>query len=149
MSPAFNAAAANDNKPTQEMLDRALLRAAEFDESEKIIDLIRRGANKNARHINGDTPMIIAAREGHEKTVRLFLKHRADAEARNNQSESAADAAHSAGHPHIAARITAHQAAARAQKEKDFTAPILEGSLREITALKPASVIKRRPPKPV
>jgi len=86
MLPAFNAAAANDNKPTQEMLDRSLLRAAEFGESEKITDLIRRGADKNARHINGDTPMIIAAREGHEKTVRLLLKHRADTKAHNNQS---------------------------------------------------------------
>jgi len=149
MLPAFNAAAANDNKPTQEMLDLSLLRAAEFGENEKITDLIRRGADKNARHINGDTPMIIAAREGHEKTVRLLLLFGADTAARNNQLESAEGVAHSVGHPKIAARIAMQNAIAKALKEKEFFAPILEGSLREITTLKPLAVTKRRMPKPV
>jgi ankyrin repeat protein len=149
MSNAFNAVAANDNKPTQEMLDRSLLRAAEFDESEKITDLISRGADKNARHINGDTPLIIAAREGHDRTVRLMLRHRADMAARNNQNETAADAARRAGHGAIAKRIEDKIAAQTTQKEerhKDLATPIMDGSLCDIPTLTLPAL--RRRPKP-
>lgn len=144
----FNAAAANDNKPTPQMLDQALLRAAEFGEDEKITDLIRRGAHKNARHTNNDTPLIIAAREGHAKTVRLLLRHRVDMSAQNNQGEDAASAARAAGHAAIAQKIESAIAAAATQQQKAFIAPIVEGSERDIPTLSLPRTLRRRPPSP-
>ncbi|HCS23084.1 MAG TPA: ankyrin repeat domain-containing protein [Alphaproteobacteria bacterium] len=148
----FNQAAANDNKPTQQMLDRQLLRAAEFDESEKIIDLIRRGADKNARHINNDTPLIIAAREGHEKTVRLLLRQNVDMHARNYQDEDAIAAARAGGNEAIAKRIAEKiekQKQAAAQNQRDMLAPITEGSARDIPTLSlPQGIRRKKPPAP-
>lgn len=142
----FNQAAANDNKPTQQMLDRQLLRAAEFDESEKIIDLIRRGADKNARHINNDTPLIIAAREGHEKTVRLLLRQNVDMQARNHQDEDAIAAARAGGNEAIAERISEK---IEKQKQRDMLAPITEGSSRDIPTLSlPQGIRRKKPPVP-
>jgi ankyrin repeat protein len=139
MSPAFNAAAANDNSPAPEMLDRALLRAAEFDDSQKITGLIRRGANKDARHINGDTPLIIAAREGHEKTLALLLRLGANVALSNNQGETAETAA--AEHPALVRAVT------RARQKQDTKEQLKKSALREtqrdITPLPPLRIGKR------
>lgn len=143
MSNAFNAAAANNNKPAQEILDRSLLRAAEFGESGKITSLIRRGANKNARHTNGDTPLIIAAREGHDAAVQLLLKRGAEASLRNHQGESAADA--SRGDPAILRRLARAQQK-QAEKERLKEAAFAQ-TAQDVRLLRPLRIVRRvRPP---
>jgi uncharacterized protein len=57
------------------------------------------------------TPLMIAAREGHESTARLLMEEGADATLRNNESLSAAQIAERADKPRIAAAIAAHLAA--------------------------------------
>lgn len=86
-TPFNNAAApANDNA---ENLDRQLLRAAEFGETAKIIDLLAQGANINARHTNNDTPLHLAAREGYLETVKLLIEKKADTTLVNNFQRTA------------------------------------------------------------
>lgn len=142
MSRAFNAAAVNDNTPPPEMLDRAMLRAAEFDESQKITDLIRHGANKDARHINGDTPLIIAAREGHEKTLALLLRLGADITLRNRQGETAEVAA--ADNPAMVRRLMQARQKYDAREQQKKSA--LQCTQRDITPLPPLLIGKRLRP---
>lgn len=86
-TPFNNAAApANDNA---ESLDRQLLSAAEFGDTVKMIDLLARGADINARHTNNDTPLHIAAREGHLDAVKLLIEKKADTSLLNNFQRTA------------------------------------------------------------
>ena len=57
------------------------------------------------------TPLMIAAREGHESTVQLLLDEGADATLQNTESLTAAQIATRADRPRIAAAIAAHLAA--------------------------------------
>lgn len=57
------------------------------------------------------TPLMIAAREGHESTVQLLLDEGADATLKNSESLTAAQIALRADKPYIAAAIAAHLAA--------------------------------------
>jgi ankyrin repeat protein len=57
------------------------------------------------------TPLMIAAREGHESTVQLLLDEGADATLKNTESLTAAQIATRADRPRIAAAIAAHLAA--------------------------------------
>ncbi len=139
----FNTAAAGDSPQNQQMLDRALLRAAEFGEDEKIRDLIRRGANVNARHTNNDTPLITAAREGHDLTVRHLLKLKAHIRLRNNQGETAEAAARRAGHDAIAVRIRDYRTAPPVQNT-----PVANATARDINTLSLPRVIRRNKPAP-
>lgn len=86
-TPFNNAAApANDNA---ESLDRQLLNAAEFGETAKIAELLGQGANINARRTNNDTPLHIAAREGHLHAVKLLIEKNADTSLLNNFQQTA------------------------------------------------------------
>ncbi len=83
---------ANVNAKTKEGLN-ALMYIAKRDNDEKIYEavdlLVRAGANINDTDNNGDTPLILAAREGKLTAVKAFLKNGADVNIKNLKGESA------------------------------------------------------------
>jgi hypothetical protein len=63
-------------------LDEELLEAARVGDTARVKELLRKGANVNARTENGITPLHWAAFWGHVDFVRLLLDHGADVNAR-------------------------------------------------------------------
>jgi uncharacterized protein len=120
MKDSFNQAA-NDNAPNP---DRELLRAAEGNDLPKVKFWLKKGANIDARHTNNDTPLIIAAREGHEEVAR-YLLHRqgkkADSSLQNNQGETAMIASLLGGSVAIATLILQTGAPTHARDEDGAT----------------------------
>ena len=65
--------------------------------------LYEKGAKVNAINKNGDTALIIAAGSGHEETVKMLVKYKADISIKNCKGKTAFDAATEKGYASIAA----------------------------------------------
>jgi ankyrin repeat protein len=81
-----NTAAANDN--TQQTPDQRLLAAAEAGDLEKVKACLAEGADINTRNAGGDTPLILAVREGQDGVIAELLAQNADATLHNNQGKT-------------------------------------------------------------
>jgi hypothetical protein len=69
--------------------------------------LLERGAQVDAPSPNGTTPLMMAARYGHEDSVQILLGAKADPRLRNQKELSAADFAREAGREALASRLAA------------------------------------------
>jgi uncharacterized protein len=69
--------------------------------------LLDQGAALDARAPNGNTPLMLAARYGHEDSVSLLLERGADRALRNERNLDAADYARLDGREAVAQRLTA------------------------------------------
>jgi ankyrin repeat protein len=67
--------------------------------------LLEKGARVDAPSPNGTTPLMMAARYGHEDSVQILLAARADPRLRNQKDMSAADFAKDAGRQALAGRL--------------------------------------------
>lgn len=85
--------------------------AATGPESATVRLLLARGAKVDSRANNGNTPLMMAARYGSEGSVIELLQHGADANARNDREQTAADLARSAGRDSLAQLIEQHRPA--------------------------------------
>lgn len=87
-------------------------RPARPDALEILAALLEAGADPNQRGLNDYTPLHWAASEGDEPAVRLLLARGADPAARTriDECETAREAALRAGHAHIVALLTRHEA---------------------------------------
>jgi len=85
--------------------------AASGPEPQAVALLLDRGAPVDARSPNGTTPLMMAARYGHERSVELLVRRGADLRLRNQLDLGAADFAREAGREALARQLAA--AAAR------------------------------------
>jgi ankyrin repeat protein len=69
--------------------------------------LLEKGAQVDAPSPNGTTPLMMAARYGHEDSVQILLVAKADPRLRNQKELSAADFAKEAGRDALASRLAA------------------------------------------
>ena len=69
--------------------------------------LLEKGAQVDAPSPNGTTPLMMAARYGHEDSVQILLGAKADPRLRNQKELSAADFAKEAGREALASRLAA------------------------------------------
>ena len=67
--------------------------AAEEGNTNMVRDLIRQGADVNAKNDDGETPLHCAAWEGHQETAQVLLANGADVRARANDGETPLDMA--------------------------------------------------------
>ncbi|MFM8766941.1 MAG: ankyrin repeat domain-containing protein [Rubrivivax sp.] len=79
--------------------------AATGPEPKTVSFLLSRGAQVNALSPNGTTPLMMAARYGHEASVDVLLAAQADAKVRNQKDLTAADFAREAGREALARRL--------------------------------------------
>ncbi len=68
--------------------DDELLKAARTDDLKAAVNGIKRGANINVRSGKDETPLHIAAWEGHEEIVKLLVKHGAKVNVVNRQGDT-------------------------------------------------------------
>ncbi len=81
--------------------------AASGPEPKVLVLLLERGAKIDAASPNRSTPLMMAARYGHEDSALLLLARGADPRARNDQKLSAADFARAVGREPLAAKLEA------------------------------------------
>lgn len=87
-----------------------LITAAYDGNPTRVVTLIARGANVNARDDYGYTPLMWAAQEGHVMTMGALLKRGADVNARDKQGRTALLIATVKGHTEIVKSLLAHHA---------------------------------------
>ncbi len=81
---------------SNENLKRSLLEASEAGDVQKVRGIVRETApplDLNCRDESGDTPLIVAARNGHDELVRFLLEEGADMDLTNRSADDALIAA--------------------------------------------------------
>lgn len=80
----------------------ALLQAARGGHAEAVKSILAGGkADVNGRDERGDTPLIVAARAGHDDVVQALLVARADPNAKNDEGQTALSLAAAGGHDEV------------------------------------------------
>ncbi|HTY23893.1 MAG TPA: ankyrin repeat domain-containing protein, partial [Desulfomonilaceae bacterium] len=69
-------------------LDQQITQAAKSGDLALVKTLVEKGANVNAKGVNGRTPLMCATLEGHPKIVRLLINRGADINARDQNGET-------------------------------------------------------------
>jgi ankyrin repeat protein len=85
----------------QEQLDAELFVRATRRDTQKLSDVLDRGADVNASNHQGETPLMYASAAGLPETVTLLVNRGADVNAANNAGWSALKYASKAGHSMI------------------------------------------------
>jgi hypothetical protein len=104
-------------------LDRELLDAARGGDAARVRELLRKGANVNARTENGITPLHWAAFWGHVDFVRLLLEHGAEVNAREENGWTPLHVAALTGHAEVA-RLLLERGADPSIRDRDGRTPL-------------------------
>ncbi|XP_003485261.1 DNA-binding protein RFXANK [Bombus impatiens] len=78
-----------------------LMWAARYGQLGSARQLLKAGANKNYRGLNGETPLHLAAAYGHHDLVKLLLNHGADSNASDEEGNTPLIYGANGDHPHV------------------------------------------------
>jgi hypothetical protein len=102
-------------------LDEELLDAARNGDTARVRELLRKGANANAKDRGGWTPLHWAAFWGHVDVAKLLLEHGADVNARDEDSRTPLHVAAAGGHAEVARLLLERGADANARGKDGWT----------------------------
>jgi cytohesin len=104
-------------------LDEELFEAVGDGNAAKVRELLKRGANPNAKNEHGWTPLHRAAYRGHADVARLLLEHGADANAKSKDSffPTPLHLAAAVGHVDVTKLLLEHGADANAKNKYGYT----------------------------
>lgn len=117
-----------------ENLDQQLIAAAKQGDASKVENLLARGADVNAREINGQltlmryTSLMWAAYKGHRDVVKILLAHGADIHASDSENRTPLMMVTSAGHLDIARMMADAGADINAKSNHHDTALLMAAS---------------------
>jgi hypothetical protein len=104
-------------------LDRELLDAASDGDAARVKELLRKGANVNARDESGHTPLHHAAYRGHAEVAELLLERGADVNARDKDGHTPLHWAAAEGYADVA-RLLLERGADPSIRDRDGRTPL-------------------------
>src|SRR5579884_558536 len=110
---------------SQEKFNAELLEAAKDGQAEKVLDLIKTGADVNAKDASGDTALILAAYNGRIETVKALIKSKADVNAKGSHGYTALMVAAYNGDTEMVKALIEARADVNAENKSGDTALIL------------------------
>jgi hypothetical protein len=102
-------------------LDEELFDAVKKGDTAKVKKLLEKGADVNARDIDGSTALHIAARFGHVEVAELLISHGADVNAKSNYGLTPLYDAARKGHASVAELLIKHGADVNAKTNDGWT----------------------------
>jgi len=119
-----------------EGMEKELLKAAKSGKLESVRELLRKGADADARGRDGWTPLIWASKEGHARVVEILLKKGADPRLSNQWGWFPLTWAAIQGHSAIVELLLKHGADVNAKSERVWTAKELAAEMNHKEVVK-------------
>lgn len=92
-----------------------LINSAKMGDTREVAEMVNKGASVDSTDIEGNTLLMLAARDGHVDTVNFLIKARAKVNARNAAGDTALRLAAFRGHLKVVEALVAGGAAVNAQ----------------------------------
>lgn len=105
----------------QEKLNRELTNAASVGDTQKVKDLIQKGADVNSCSLNARTPLMFASYQGHTKTAELLIQKGADVDSRDDRGQTSLIQASFFGRVQVVDLLIQNKADVNAKDNSDWT----------------------------
>ncbi len=123
-------------EPRRSELERMLLQAAESGAHGRLIEILGDNANPNCRNRDNNTPLLLAAANGHLRIVEYLLDNGASIEDRNNKGDTALHAAAENGHVAVVELLLDNKADIESANGEDYEPLLLAAENGRLSVVK-------------